>query len=192
VNICTILGSPRKEGNTAGVLALVEQELGDRRHTVDRLHITSVKVNACLGCGACQKAPDCGGCVQKDDADAVFKRMLAADAVIYSSPLYCWGFPAQMKALIDRHYCLVKGFGTADHRSLLADKPVALLVTCAGPVKGNADLIQTLFNRVCHFAKARIINKTVIPRCTTPAALGEDARAAARKMAGDIESALRR
>jgi multimeric flavodoxin WrbA len=121
----------------------------------------------------------------------VFERMLAADAVIYSTPLYCWGFSSQMKAFIDRHYCLVKGFGTSDHRSLMAGKPVALLVTCAGPVEGNADVIQTLFNRLCHFDQARIVNKTVVPFCTIPDSLGEDASAAARKLAGDIIGALR-
>jgi multimeric flavodoxin WrbA len=191
MNIFTILGSPRRKGNTAGVLDMVERELGDT-HRVDRLDIASVKINGCLGCGKCRQASDHPGCAQNDDAVSVFQRMLAADAVIYSTPLYCWGFSAQMKALIDRHYCLVTGFGTADHRSLLAGKPVALMVTCAGAVEGNADVIQTLFNRLCHYDQARIVNKTVVPHCTTPDALGEDARAAARKLAGDINGALRR
>ena len=172
------------------MLDMVEKEL-NRHHAVDRLAITSVTVNGCLGCGACQKVPDQPGCVQKDDAVTVFERMMAADAVIYSSPLYCWGFSSQMKALIDRHFCLVTGYGTPIHRSLIADKPVALLVSCAGPVKGNADVIQIIFDRVCNFGKARVVNKTVIPHCTTPEALAEDARAAARKMAGYINGALR-
>jgi len=190
MNILTILGSPRKKGNTAGALDMVEQELSGI-HQVERLAITSVKVNGCLGCEACQKVADRPGCVQKDDAVAVFERMMASDAVIYSSPLYCWDFSAQMKALIDRHFCLVTGYGTVNHRSLIAEKPAALLVTCGGPVKGNADVIQTLFDRVCKYGKARAVNKTVIPFCTTPDALGEDARAAARKLAGDISGALR-
>jgi hypothetical protein len=63
-------------------------------------------------------------------------------------------------------------------------------VTCAGPVKGNADVIQTVFDRVCNYGKTRVVNKTVIPFCTTPDALGEGARAAARKLAGDINGAL--
>jgi len=158
---------------------------------VERLAIASVKVNGCLGCEACQKVTDRPGCVQKDDAVAVFERMMTADAVIYSSPLYCWDFSAQMKALIDRHFCLVTGYGTVNHRSLIAEKPAALLVTCGGPVKGNADVIQTVFDRVCKYGKARVVNKTVIPFCTTPDALGEEARAAARKLAGDISGALR-
>jgi multimeric flavodoxin WrbA len=190
MEILSIMGSPRRNGNTAGVLDMVERELSDR-HRVDRLDIVGVKINGCLGCRKCRQSSDHPGCIQKDEAVAVFERMLAADAVIYSTPLYCWGFSAQMKAFIDRHYCLVTGFGTADHRSLLAGKPAALLVTCAGPVEGNADVIQTIFNRLCRFDQARIVNKTVIPHCTTPDALGEDARAAARKLAGDINGALR-
>jgi len=190
MNIFTILGSPRENGNTAAVLAMVEKELADN-HQIDRLAISSTPINGCLGCGACQKVIGQPGCVQTDNASAVFERILSADAVIYSSPLYCWGFSAQMKALIDRHFCLATGAGTPDHRSLIAGKPVSLLVTCGGPVEGNADVIQTVFNRVCHLCAARIVNKTVIPFCTTPDVLGEDAVAAARKMAGDIHGALR-
>ena len=116
MQILTIMGSPRKKGNTAGVLDMVEQELSIR-HRVERLAITSVNVNGCLGCETCKKVTDRTGCVQKDDAASVFKKIMAADAVIYSSPLYCWDFPAQMKALIDRHFCLVTGAGTVSHRS---------------------------------------------------------------------------
>ena len=126
----------------------------------------------------------------KDDAPFIFQRMLAADALIYASPLNCWSFSAQMKALVDRHFCLVTGSGTSNGRSLLTDTPAALLVTCAGPVRGNADVIQTVFDRLCRFVAARTVNKTVVPSCTTPEALGEDARAAARKLASDIVSAL--
>jgi multimeric flavodoxin WrbA len=191
MNILTILGSPRPKGNTAGVLAMVEAELA-REYTVERIAISDVVVNGCLGCGTCRKTPDRPGCVQTDDAPAVFARMMAADAVIYTSPLYCWGFSSQMKALIDRHFCLVSGYGTARHRSLIGGKPVALLVTCAGPVAGNADAIQTIFDRVCNYGQTRAVNKTIVPLCTTPDALGEGARAAARKLAGDVHNALRR
>jgi NAD(P)H-dependent FMN reductase len=125
------------------------------------------------------------------DAVSVFERMIAADALIYGSPLYCWNFTAQMKALIDRHICLVAGYGTVRHHSLITEKPTALLVTCAGPVKGNADVIQTVFERMGIFCNTRVVNKNVVPFCTTPEALGEDARAAARKLAGDIDGALR-
>jgi multimeric flavodoxin WrbA len=190
MNILTLLGSPRHEGNTAAVLAMVEDELSGR-HTVERFNITALRINGCLGCGVCQNTDDRPGCAQQDDAPRVFERMMAADAVVYASPLYCWDFTAQMKALIDRHFCLVTGAGTPAHQSLIKDKPAALLVTCAGPVKNNADVIQTLFDRICGFCRARAVNKTILPHCTTPDAMGEDARAAARKLAGDLINALK-
>lgn len=189
MHVLTLMGSPQKTGNTATVLAMLEAEISGR-HTAERIDIASVTVNGCLGCGVCQKVTDRPGCVQKDDALAVFERMMAADAVVYASPLYCWNFTAQIKALIDRHFCLVTGYGTPSYHSLINSKPVALLVTCGGPVEGNADVIQTVFDRVCHFALARAVNKTILPFCTTPDAMGEEARAAARKLAGDIIKAL--
>lgn len=189
MNVLTLLGSPRKQGNTATVLAMVEKELSGR-HAVAQINITTITVNGCLGCGACQKVTDRPGCVQNDDAHAVFEQMMDADALVYASPLYYWDFTAQMKALIDRHLCLVTGYGTPDYHSLISGKPAALLVTCAGPVKGNADVIQTLFDRMCNFNLTRVVNKTILPLCTTPDAMGEDARAAARKLVGDLVGAL--
>lgn len=191
MNILTLMGSPRKEGNTARLLAMVENELSGR-HAVERISITSITVHGCLGCGVCQETADRPGCAQPDDAHKVFERIMAADAVIYASPLYCWDFTAQMKALIDRHFCLVTAAGTPGHLSLIRNKPAALLVTCAGPVKNNADVIQIVFDRICAFCQARAVNKTILPHCTTPEAMGEDARAAARKLASDLINALER
>ena len=55
----------------------------------------------------------------------------------------------------------------------------------------NADFIQTLFDRVGQYGQARAVNKTGIPFCTTPDALGEDTRAAGRELAGGLSGALR-
>ena len=188
MKVATILGSPKKKGNTAKVLGLFE-ELIAKEHEVDRINMADYEVKGCLGCGTCQKTSDEPGCVQKDDAMAVFERMRASDAVVYSSPLYCWGFSSQIKALIDRHFCLVTGYGTPDHHSLIENKPTALLVTCGGPIEDNADLIQGIFDRVNNFSKCNVAGKYVVPLCTTPDALGEEAMEIAKKMERDIVGA---
>ena len=104
------------------------------------------EVRGCLGCQRCQKVFDQPGCVQKDDALGIFERILAADLLVYASPLYCWDFTAQMKALIDRHYCLMK-WESQPYFSLMRGKRAALLVTCGDAVEDNADVIQTIFAR---------------------------------------------
>ncbi len=186
MKIVTVLGSPRKKGNTATALGWFEEIATGQGHEVHRIHVADSDVKGCLGCHSCEKVIDSPGCVQKDDAAAIFDRMMQADAVVYASPLFCWGFASQMKALIDRHFCLVKNYFTPEHSSFLDGKATALLVTCAGPVKNNADLIQMLFDRVNRFAKCRVVGKYVIPFCRTPDLLDDRARDTVKKMAKNI------
>ena len=185
MRIATILGSPRRSGNTARVLSRFEA-LVVRNHEVDRINITSHEVNGCLGCGKCREARDEPGCVQKDDAVPIFNRMMKSDAIVYASPLYCWDFSAQMKALIDRHFCLVKGYGTPDYKSLLDGKRVALLVTCDGPIEENADVIQVVFDRVSDYGKCKTVGKYIVPSCAAPGVIDSAGVETARRMAADI------
>ena len=152
MKVISILGGPRKKGNTATILSLVEEELKSLGHEVDRVDVVDYKVNGCLSCYRCQQVPDEPGCVQRDDAVAIFERMMAADAVLFASPLFVWSFAAQIKALIDRMFCLVTGYGGPEHKSLVGGKKSALLVTCGGPKEGNADLIIGVFNRLSDYA----------------------------------------
>ncbi|NTV37015.1 MAG: NAD(P)H-dependent oxidoreductase [Anaerolineaceae bacterium] len=185
MKIITIMGSPRKKGNTAAVLALFEKQVS-AKHQVERINITDHKINGCLGCDGCQPSLDAPGCKQKDDAVAILNRLIAADVVVYATPVYCWSFSAQMKALIDRHYCLVKWCKGEVASMLFKDKPVALLATCGGSAEYNADLLQAMFDRNMDYLGSKVIGKYVVPDCTTPAELGEKADKIASAMAKDI------
>jgi multimeric flavodoxin WrbA len=173
MRILTILGSPRKKGNTAKVLSLFEDEV-EKDHEVERINITQYKVGGCLGCYKCQEKRDEPGCVQEDDALTIFEKMIQADAIVYASPLYCWSFTSQIKPLIDRHFCMVKGYGTPDHDSLLSGKPAALLVTCAGPIEGNCDAIKRIFTGFSEYVKLTAKGDFILPFCTTPDAIGDE------------------
>jgi multimeric flavodoxin WrbA len=190
MKIITVLGSPRKKGNTAKVLGLFEQ-LAGKEHKVERINIASHDVRGCLGCLKCQEKMNEPGCVQKDDTPDLLQRLLASDMVIYATPLYTGSFTAQIKAFIDRHYCLVKFIGDPDNavpetKSLAEGKRAALLVTCSGPVENNADLIQELFARWNAIGKTESVGSYVVPFCTTPDQMGERAQEVALEMVNDI------
>lgn len=185
MNILTLLGSPRKKGNTARVLSMFEEKVaGD--HEVERVIITKHEVKGCIGCYKCQEVKGEPGCVQKDDAEALFEKMMQADAIVYASPLYCWSFTAQLKPLIDRHFCLVTGYGTSDFESLLQNKKAALLVTCAGPVEDNCEAIQHIFQGLSQFIAMDGKGTFILPHCTTPDAIGADGEEVAGKLAAAI------
>jgi multimeric flavodoxin WrbA len=185
MKIVTILGSPRKRGNTAAVLQAFE-ELVAPEHAVERINITDYRVEGCRGCDVCQDRLDEPGCLQKDDAVRLLERILAADAVVYACPVYCWSFPAQLKALMDRHYCLVKWQAGEVVAALMKGKRAALLVTCGGDAADNADLIQVMFEREMAYVRGQVVGQYVVANCTTPAELGERAAETARLMAREI------
>ena len=189
MKVITLLGSPRKKGNTATTLGWFEEALKAQGHNIERVNIVDFEVKGCLGCGKCEGITDKPGCVQKDDVMGIFERMMSADAVVYSSPLYCWGFSSQMKALIDRHFCMVKGYGTPEYKSFAEGKLTSLLVTCAGPVENNADIIQVLFDRLNDYGKTKVVGKYIIPSCTTPDSMDHEAKIIVDEMCRHILTA---
>jgi multimeric flavodoxin WrbA len=183
MKIATIMGSPRKEGNTAKVLRWVEEELKKKGHTIDRINVIDYKINGCLSCYNCFGHPGEPSCIQKDDGVSVLERLVSSDAIIYGSPLYCWGFTAQIKALIDRHFCLVSDYGSENWTSLIENKKSGLLVTCGGPDEGNADFIRGIYKSFMEYAKCDVRDILVVPFTTVPEKLKDEAKQAAIKFA---------
>jgi multimeric flavodoxin WrbA len=186
MKVVSVFGSPRKKGNTATVLNLVEEELRAQGHEVDRIDITKHKVNGCIECYTCQAKPDEPGCPQKDDLLELFQRVIDSDAVIYASPMFCWSWTAQLKPFIDRHFCLVTDAGAPKWKSLIDGKKMALLMTAAGPMEGNGDLLVKQFDGLVEYAKAQLAGHLTVPLCTTPAAIGDDVKQQAVQFARSL------
>ncbi len=189
MTVTTILGSPRRNGNTARLLRQFEQ-LVIPSHTVTRIDLADYSLQGCLGCDACQ-AEDASFCSQDDDIARILRQLVTADVVLYASPVYAWGFSAQMKALLDRHYCLVK-WGQPAHRSGLYGKPVMSLLSCGGRARENADLPQEMFRRQAAYLQCEVVGQYVLDNCSAASDLLDRGRAIARKMTEDLAALARR
>lgn len=154
MRITTLLGSPKKKGNTATVLGWVEEELKSMGHKVDHIYLQNQSIKGCMGCAKCREKPDEIGCVQQDDTRDILRNMIASDAVLFATPLYFWGFSAQTKVLIDRTYSLVANYQSPGHSSLLQGKRMGLLVTGADDFEDNAEGLFTVFDRYCEYLLA--------------------------------------
>ena len=106
MRVMTILGSPRREGNTAKVLGWIEDRLRADGHDIDAANMLDYNVGGCHECLACKRGT-VDLCSIDDDANALYRRMVVADLVLIAVPVFCWGFPAQIKGLIDRMYCMM-------------------------------------------------------------------------------------
>ena len=186
MQITTLLGSARKKGNTATVLGWVEEELVSLGHDVDRIYLNNKSISGCLGCAKCRENPDDIACVQNDDAIDIMRQMVSSDVVLFASPIYFWGFSAQIKALIDRGYSLVTNYHKPGHTSLMEGKRIGLLVTGADPYEQNAEGMFTAFDRIVDFLLARKSGELYVGECNVPAELSEKVKDKAIELARSL------
>ena len=186
MNIVTIYGGPRPQGNTATVLGGVEDALRQQGHTVERFNTNDLDIRGCQSCFACAESMDEPGCVLQDDAQPIFAAMVGADAVVYASPLYMWGLSGQLKPLLDRTLCLVKDYMGPNHKSFVEGAKTTLLVTCMGPIEQNAEWARDQFIPYADYCRYELIAPWIVPGCSTPDQLGEDVRAKAAQLAAKL------
>ena len=101
MKILVIESSPHKHGSSNLLAAEFRRGAEEAGHDVTVFHAGHTKLNPCLGCGACGMS---GPCVQKDDMTVLREQLLDSDMAVFVTPLYYFGFSAQMKTVIDRFY----------------------------------------------------------------------------------------
>jgi multimeric flavodoxin WrbA len=186
MNIVTVFGGPRLNGNTATVLGWVEDALREEGHSVKRFNTAELEIKGCLGCYACAESMDEPGCVVQDDAQRIFEAMLRADAVVHASPLYMWSLSGQLKPFLDRTLCLVKDYGGPKYTSLVDGKKATLLMTCMGPIEGNAEWARDQFVQYAKYQRCDLIEPWIIPGCSTPDKLTDEVRRKAIELAARL------
>ncbi len=102
MKILVLNGSPKKE--RSDTLCVTRAFLdGMREAGEQQVHILDAidqHVEYCTGCFACMH--NGGTCIHEDDMRGILEEILDSDLLILSFPLYCYGMPAPLKAIIDR------------------------------------------------------------------------------------------
>ncbi len=176
MKVVVLNGSPRKKGNTAEILKIVEKEMVSQGHEFEEIFLASKKMKGCLACGKCKTVNDAIGCIQKDDVPDILQKMIEADSIIYASPVYFWGFSAHLKTVIDRTYSLYNFYHTPEHISLLENKRFGLLVTGGGGYDQNGELLSIAFKNILGCYKSKKAGELFIGNCTSPKNLTEDVK----------------
>ncbi len=102
MKILVFNGSPKRDKSdtmhiTRAFLAGMEDAAPQDIKTV---HVIDSHIEYCAGCFACKR--NGGTCICEDDMRKILRDILDSDLVVFSFPLYCYGMPAPLKALVDR------------------------------------------------------------------------------------------
>lgn len=138
--ILAIVSSPRKNGNTELLVDEFVKGACEAGHEAEKLCLREKKIAPCLACEACLR--NGGTCVQKDDMAQVLQKLIDADVIVLSTPVYYYSISAQMKIMIDR--CLAGGAQMKNKEfyfiTTAADSPRAMERTMAD-LQGFVDCV---------------------------------------------------
>ena len=102
MKILILNGSPKREKSdtlhiTRAFLGGMQEAAHQEIHVID---VIDRHIEYCTGCFACKT--NGGTCIHDDDMRAILDEILESDLLLFSFPLYCYGMPAPLKALLDR------------------------------------------------------------------------------------------
>lgn len=153
--IVVITGSPRKNGNSFAMTDAFIQAAQAKGHTVTRFDAAMMKIGGCHACETCYKTGK--ACSFDDDFNTIAPAILEADAVVFTTPVYWYSIPAQIKGVIDRLYSLV--VGGKDY----AGKECAMIVCCEEHEMDVMDGVCIPLERTAALLKWNMVGEVLIP-----------------------------
>ena len=135
--VLLLCGSPRKGGNCDVIGDEFLRGAAESGNSVKKIYINDKKINFCRGCEVCLALG--AKCVQKDDMAEIIEKMLEADVIVMSSPVYFYSVSAQLKVLIDRCIACEREFWET------SGKKASLISTSGSPDKNSMDAVVASF-----------------------------------------------
>lgn len=122
-NIVMLTGSPREGGNSSALADSFAAEAVRSGLHIERFDTGYMNIRGCLACDTCfsKGRP----CAIDDDFNKIARSLIAADGIVFVSPIYWYGFPSQLKSVFDRLYCFV-----TDEQDFTGKK--SALISCCG------------------------------------------------------------
>ena len=178
MKILVLNGSPKKKSDTFRLTDAFLKGLNKgNAHEVHIINVIDKKISPCRGCFGCWKNMS-GHCVIDDDQNEILDLYRDSDVIIWSFPLYCYGMPSHLKAVLDRTIPLVKmnmvqmPDGTVHHEALADFTKIHTLVICGCGFpnwEGNFDGLKMMC-RTC-FGNLDIVCVPETPLMNVPEAV---------------------
>lgn len=149
-NILVVIGGGRSNGNTIQLVDSFIKGAESAGHKTQKILLSKIEVKGCIGCNACRYGKPC---IQKDNFNELVPKITKSDLIVFASPLLFWTLSSQLKAFIERFYCIAQEdsnplYGRYEKYPV---KDAALLMT-------SADNLFWTYEQAVSYYKFAIIN----------------------------------
>ena len=108
MKVLVLNGSPKKQSDTFRMTERFLKGLDSAgEHEITVVNVIEKNIAPCKGCFGCWQQGK-GHCLIDDDQNGILDLYRASDLIIWSFPLYCYGMPSHLKAVLDRTIPLMK------------------------------------------------------------------------------------
>jgi len=102
IKVLGIVGSRRKNGNTAYLVQQTLNAIESKEVETELIFLGDYNISGCTGCEGCKNSYKC---VIMDDMQKIYPLIMNADAIVIGSPTYFYNITADVKAFLERFYC---------------------------------------------------------------------------------------
>ncbi len=118
------------------------------------------KVGGCRACETCYQTGK--ACSFDDDFNEIAPAILAADALVFTMPVYWYSIPAQIKGVIDRIYSMVVGGKD------ISGKECARIACCEEDDLAVLDGVRIPMERTAALNKWKMVGEVLVPGVLNP------------------------
>lgn len=158
MRIIMLMGSPNEKGSSRILADFFMQGAIEAGHQVEQIDVAHANIHPCTGCVHCGYE---GPCVQKDDVEEIRSKILAADMMIFVTPLYYYGMTAQLKTMVDR-FC---AFNSSLQRKRMKS---ALLSVAWNQDDWTFEALKTHYSTLIHYLNLKDMGMVLGYGCGTP------------------------
>lgn len=106
-NILLINGSPRVEGNSETLGKYFLEGVKENGYETTVISVGQGQLKSCIACNACYQLGK--PCPLDEDFCYIAQLIEKSDVIVFSTPLYWYNFPSQIKNVIDKFYSFIIG-----------------------------------------------------------------------------------
>jgi multimeric flavodoxin WrbA len=156
MHILAFNGSPSKKGSGAALINALLAEARKNGHTAEVIDLYGKKIKGCMACDKCKDSTP--GCVVKDDMAVLTKKIIKADCLVISSPVYMGQITGVMKTFLDR-WCVF--FDASFKMRHIPGKQLVTIVTSGAPAPTYKPVADYLNKWLGGFFKMKLAGSIV-------------------------------
>jgi multimeric flavodoxin WrbA len=158
-----ITASARDDGNSDVLARAAVDGACAAGHEVEHVYLADYVERMLDNCRTCRRLDDRLCSLDDRYGELLLEKMLPADGIVYSMPLYFYGMPGRLKTVFDRLFCYTANSAPQQEQVIdgIMNKKVAVLISCEESYQGATVGVVAQFQELTRYLNQDLVGVIV-------------------------------